>query len=148
MSAMTEAKAADVAPFDDKTPTADVTYTFKTTVENKTESVSISLNEDVQEFITELSLRSARWRSLSQFINDALIYYLNSDDETVGVETITEEAEWTSEDQIGAAITKTLWEEIDLLVNHGHTQWYSKQQFYICALFSYINHGFPVVDRR
>lgn len=148
MSAITDPTTAAVEPFDDETPEADITYTFKTTEENKTEYISMSLNDDVQEFLIDRSIRSARWRGFSQMVNDAIIYYLNSDTQAESAGAIIEHAEWTSEQQKGAAITETLWEEIDLLVNHAHTAWDTKQELYICALYCYIGDNFPVVERR
>lgn len=147
MSAMTQAKEA-AAPFDDETPAVHVTRLFKVTEENKTETVRVSLNDEVSEYLMDLSLRSARWRSFGQLVNDSIIYYLNSDSQSGSVESIINEARWDSYNQKSAAITKTLFDEIDLLVKNGHTPWESKQSFYICALYCYIDAGFPVVVPR
>jgi len=147
MSAITDVQKT-AAPFDDETPTANITRHFKTTEENKTETVTISLNENVQEFLTDLSLRSARWRSFGQLVNDAIIYYLNTDEQVASVDKIIDGASWSTDNQKGAAITKTLYDQIELLVKHGHTQWNTKQEFYICALFCYVGDDFPIVERR
>ena len=148
MSVKANAVSMSVEPFDDETPTEYVTRTFKTTEENKTKRVVISLNDKVDSFIRDVSLRSARWRSHSQFVNDALIYYLNSDEETKPATKIIEESTWNYHDQMCANITETLWNEIDVMVKHGHTPWNTKQEFYTCALFSYIDAGTPTVERR
>lgn len=137
------------APFDDETPEANITYSFKTTEENKEEGMAVNLNKKAYHSIVDTAMRSARWRSVSQFLNDALIYYLN-DESTAdqSVQDIVDISEWSSEHTLTASITETLFNEIDLLVKHSQTPWYSKQVFYICALFEYIEAGKPVVERR
>lgn len=147
MSAITEAQEA-AAPFDNDTPAVHVTRHFKTTKENKTEVISILLNEQVSEFLVDTSLRSARWRSFGQMVNDAIIFYLNSESGEKSPREIIGEATWSYEQKKGAAITKTLFDEIDLMVSQFHTPWDTKQEFYICALFCYVNAGFPPVERR
>lgn len=146
MSAIENAKM-NAAPFDDETPTVHVTRSFKTTDENKTKFGSVSLNSDVREYIEGVCFRSARWRSFGQLMNDALIHYLNGESQSPSPREIIKKSSWES-NQKGFAITETLFDEIDLLVKHGHTSWNTKQEFYICALYLYIEAGFPVMERR
>jgi hypothetical protein len=156
MSATTE-KTADAQTqtnTDDSTEPSFATYTFKTTEENRDNHVSVSLSEGMKNFVkTEVveGLCNHRWRSFSQFLNDAIIHYLNGDVNSVGSSAgeVLETAEWSSENKISATVTDTLFDQIDILVSQIHTPWSTKQDFYICALFNYIEAEFPpVIDRR
>ena len=144
-----ETTTADAAaPFDTETKPQNITRSFKPTDENKTETLSISLNAEVKEKLEDMMLRSGRWRSFGQLVNDAVIYYLNTDTQKISVEKILDGARWNSENTKSAAVTETLFNEIDLMVKNGHTPWDTKQELYICALFCYLRSDFPVVERR
>lgn len=136
------------APFDNETPIVHVTRTFKTTDENKTESCTVYLNAEFREELTQTHLRSARWRSFGQLMNDALVYYLDGKDSQKSPEAILEEAEWDSDHHLSFAMTPTVFEEVEMMVKHSHTPWYSKQQFHTCALFYFIDAGMPIMERR
>lgn len=148
MSSVSNTAADAIAPFDDETSSVNVRYSFKLTEENKSGGITIALNERVRGRINEWVARSARWKSLGQFVNDALVYYLNQENSTEDVRSIVEESTWSNYHQLAVVITPTLFREIDILVNHGHTVWNTKQEFYICALYSYINAKMPVVVPR
>ncbi|UBF19178.1 hypothetical protein HRTV-14_gp105 [Halorubrum phage HRTV-14] len=137
------ATEADAELYDDHTPSNAVTYKFKTTEENRTASVPVTVNDKVKNYVTETAIRSAKWRSVSQFVNDALLFYLDATGETRDVEEILEVANRTSENQLTASVTPTLFYEMEAMVNHPHTPWRFKQDFYTCALFSYIEAGCP-----
>lgn len=147
MSAIADVQT-EAAPFDDETPTTQVRYSFKLTEENKERVAKVSLNEDVEHFVKETSIRSARWRSFGQFMNDALLHYLNNNSQEKSAREIVEDSTWDSEHQNGFAITESLFSEIDLLVNQIHTPWTTKQEFYTCALFTFIDDDLPVVEIR
>jgi len=149
MSATTQEVSEMVAPFDSNTPEANVRYSFKTTDENKENTVSVYVSKQVRENIRDMTIRSARWRSVSQFLTDAFVFYINVDGRnTESPQKMIDDSGWNSENQLGAVITDTLYREIDLLVKHSHTPWHSKQTFYICAIRAYNNAGFPVVKQR
>jgi hypothetical protein len=133
--------------------TGPATYTFKTTEENKDNSASIYVTPELEQFVKEQVIEgkfSHRWRSFSQFLNDALIHYLNGEEqkaETPASEVL-EKASWSSDNILMANITDTLFEQIEILVNQIHTPWGTKQEFQICALYNYIEMGMPVVIHR
>ncbi|UBF19810.1 hypothetical protein HRTV-18_gp101 [Halorubrum virus HRTV-18] len=129
--------------YDDHTPSEAVTYKFKTTKENRTKAAKVYVNDKVKSFVTETAIRSAKWRSVSQFVNDALLFYLDATGETRDVAEILEVANRTSDNNIQTTITPTLFYEMEAMVNHPHTPWRFKQDFYTCALFSYIEAGCP-----
>lgn len=134
---------------DQPQPIADARYLFKTTVANKTERMTVALTADTRQRIRNLVVNSPRWRSDSQFFVDAMVYYLNDDeDDEMNAFEVIENTEWNQRGATSANIIERLWEEIDLLVNHTHTPWGSKQEFYICAIRSYENAGYPVVTQR
>ncbi|UBF19305.1 hypothetical protein HRTV-17_gp106 [Halorubrum phage HRTV-17] len=137
------ATEADAELYDDHTPSNAVTYKFKTTEENRTKQVTPHVNDKVAGFITETAIRSAKWRSVSQFINDAFVFYLDVTDETRDTNEVLELANRTSENELSAAITPSLYYDIEMMVAHSHTPWRFKQDFYTCALFSYIEAGCP-----
>ncbi len=147
MSAITDSTTT-AAPFDDETPTVHVTRTFKTTDENKSTGGTVYLNAEFQEELIQTSLRSARWRSFGQMMNDALIYYLDGEGGEKSARTVVDEAEWNSDHHLSFAITPTLQKEIEMMVNHSHTPWTTKQEFYICSLFFFVEAGMPVMERR
>lgn len=144
---MTEATTV-VAEFDNETRTEDLTFTFKTTDENKTEGLTVALTEEVREHIDEIVATGGRWRSNAQFYNDALNYYINKESASVEYETIMDESSWNYDETTTFAVTETLFNEVDLLVKNGHTQWDFKQEFYICALYCYMEDDYPIVERR
>lgn len=153
MSATIEIETVEKTQDDNQTtetqPVADARYLFKTTVANKTENITVALKRDTKQKIQNLVVNTPRWRSDSQFLVDALVYYLNDDEEDeMNAFEVIEETEWNNRGQMGAAITERLYEEIDLLVRHTHTAWSSKQEFYICAIRSYENANYPVVTQR
>lgn len=128
---------------------AEARYTFKTTVANKTENMAVYLTPKTKLKIENLVVNHPAWRSNAQFVVDALVYYLNDDDAGgMTAYEVIEDAVWTSESVIPVSITKELFNEIDLLVNHAHTPWSSKQEFYICAIQSYKNADYPAVTQR
>jgi hypothetical protein len=129
--------------FDDHTPSEAVTYRFKTTEENRSVNTLVYVNDKVRNFVRETSIRSAKWRSMSQFVNDALLFYLDGGNDDRSVERVLELANRTSDNHLSVSITPTLFFEIEMLVNHSHTPWNYKQDFYTCALFSYIEAGMP-----
>lgn len=136
-------------PYDHETAPNNVTYTFKPTDENKTENPMVALDDDLMFFVRERSARSARWRSMGQFMCDALNYYVNYEDESEkSVNEIVDNVDWSSENTVTFAVTPTLFKEIELLVKNTHTEWDSKQEFYICAIQNYVANDFPVVERR
>lgn len=150
MSTTTSNPTTEETQDDNQTqPVADARYTFKTTVANKTEMLTVALTADTKQKIQNLVVNRPRWRSDSQFLVDAMVYYLNDneDDELSAFEVI-ENTEWNDRGMMTACITEQLFEEIDLLVRHTHTPWSSKQEFYVCAIRSYENAGYPVVTQR
>ena len=149
MSVATNADYSRVAPIKKEKPTSDVRYTFKTTGENKTENATVNLNEKQRQTIRDLVVQNGRWRSDAQFMVDAIVHYLNDESQTLDSPMkIISGTEWNCEASFTFAITKTLFNEIDLMVNHAHTPWYSKQAFYICAIRSYSEADYPVVNHR
>lgn len=151
MSTTTQSSSAvDVEnQINNERPIENARYTFKTTVDNKNKNVTVALTQEVKQKIQNLVVNCVQWRSDSQFIVDALIYYLNEGDcDTMTAREVIDETEWGSDAYISASVTKKLWEEIDLLTNHTHTPWHSKQSFYICAIRSYQNAEYPAVTQR
>lgn len=150
MSATTKTSTVDVQnDTNNEQRIAEARYTFKTTVANKEKTVTVALKPKTKLLIQNIVVNNPMWRSDSQFICDALIYYLNDDDaEVETAQELLEQTEWTSETNIGACITQELFDEIDLLVNHSHTTWDSKQEIIICAIQSYNNANHPVVTQR
>jgi hypothetical protein len=149
MSVTTQTSAVDVTEFKTEAQPSFVRYSFKTTEENKTAPVSLNLKPETKMVIKNLVVDHANWRSNSQFLVDAFVYYLNQDGSgDKSAEEILDDAEWTSEEAMTAKITQSLFEEIDLLVKHGHTPWNTKQEFYICSIEAYKNAGFPPVTQR
>jgi len=148
MTTTTEDVSDDVAMLDDQTPTEQVTYTFKTTDENKTEVAHPAVSKEVKQNILDYQTRHARWRSLGQFVNDALVFYIDGNASQYSVEEIEEKVERDYDHILPAAVTPTVFNEIENLVDHPHTNWDFKQEFYSCAIFAYDAAGFPVVERR
>lgn len=125
-----------------------VTRRFKVTDENRSKQITAHVNADVQSYIENTVLKSAQWRSFSQFVNDALTFYLDGAGDAPSVDHIRQNARRSSDHSFSAAVTPTLYYEVEMLCKHQHTPWESKQEFYTCALFSYIDAGNPVIDRR
>lgn len=125
-----------------------IQYHFKTTEENRTKTFTVTMNAMTREHIVDRVLESPQWRSFSQFLNDAIIYYLNGSNDSPEYDEVMEKAQWNSNHVMTAAITPTLFEEIDMMVNHVHTPWETKQELYICALFAYDQANTPTVIRR
>jgi hypothetical protein len=149
MSVTTQTGSVDVTEFKTEAQSSVVRYTFKTTKKNKTEYVNVSLKPETKMVIKNLVVDHPNWRSDAQFLVDAFIFYLNQDDASEpSAREMVDEASWTSEAQMTASITRSLWEEIDLLVKHSHTPWNTKQEFYICSIEAYKNAGFPPVTQR
>lgn len=146
--ATTQNSTTVAEPIDNETPVAHVTRRFKTTDENKTERASIYVDNYVGEELRQLAFRSARWRSISQLLCDAFAFYLDTDDATGSVNETLSGVTWERDNLLMANITPTLFNEIDLMVQHTHTPWATKQEFYICALAAYDEAGYPVVERR
>jgi hypothetical protein len=130
----------------------EVTYTFKPTEENKTRGITVSLDAGTKTELDKYVCKSNhnhKWMSVSQFVNDALIHYIDgSGSKDKSAEDILSDASWSCEAQSCVNITPTLFNEIDSLVYHPHTPWDTKQEFYICAIFDYVESGMPAVYNR
>jgi len=136
------------AEINKEAPTADVRYTFKTTEENKTEVGTVYLTNVHRQILADRVVQNGRWRSDSQYMVDAIVHYLNDDSElSDSPSKVIESTEWGTV-QFNFVITETLFNEIDLMVNHSHTPWNTKQEFYICAIKSFEGANNPVVVQR
>jgi hypothetical protein len=136
------------AEINKEAPTADVRYTFKTTEENKTENAFVSLTSVHRQMLADRVVQNGRWRSDGQYMVDAIVHYLNDDSElSDSPSEVVESTEWGTV-QFSFAITETMFNEIDLMVNHSHTPWNTKQEFYICAIKSFEGADNPVVVQR
>ena len=137
------------AEINKEAPTADVRYTFKTTEENKTKGAFVSLTSVHRQMLANRVVQNGRWRSDAQYMVDAIVHYLNDDSElSDSPSDVIESTEWNSENALSFRITETLFNEIDLMVNHSHTPWNTKQEFYICAIKSFERADNPVVVQR
>lgn len=124
-------------------------YTLKTTEENKTKTARMNLTESDRQDVREQMVKSPRWRSDSQILVDAIVFYLDGGNiGGISAEKVIEGSHWTSESFLQAAITPTLFEEIEMMVSHNHTPWNTKQEFYVCAVKAYNMAGFPAVTQR
>lgn len=149
MSVATNSDDSRVAPINKEKPGSDARYTLKVTKENKTEGATVSLNSRHRQIMMDRVVNNSRWRSDAQFMVDAIVHYL--DDESASLESpseIVDGTEWRSDNQFCFNMTETLFEEVEMMVNHTHTPWNTKQDFYICAIRSFVVADYPVVNQR
>lgn len=129
-------------------PTFNPTYTTHVTTENKTKMITVSLNDTVKSYVKNQVAACEEWRSDAQFVNDAVIHYIDGGGSQNPIHEVVEGAEWTSEVMINARVTQTLFDEIETLVSNVHTEWATKQEFYICAFYNFIDAGMPKQEDR
>jgi hypothetical protein len=135
------------------TNTEEVTYTDKTTEENKTKTATIAVNEAVKDEVETVVHNSAfnhRWRNPSQFAIDAIIFYLDggSGGSDVSAREMIDNASWNSDVRLVFSITPTLHREIEMMVEQQHTPWNTKQEFQLCAVYNYFDARFPFIPER
>lgn len=153
MSTKAETRDGDVefateTEINEEMPSKFARYSTHVTTENKTERATVKLSEFNRQVIRDLVVMNEEWRSDSQLIVDAIVFYLDSDRSGSNPKEIVNSTDWRHGAQMSVAITPTLFDEIEQMVNHPHTPWNNKQEFYTCALREYDTAGFPAVSQR